>query len=135
MQVRQTLVVERRRMTRHHGRARQGPKQVEQRHRLRQNDEGKIKISQDYGLKFNPFATDVPVESLLTTPAVDSFCRRVEQHLGRQGGLPSKIRLCHPLESNWAGSIPFHAILGAFAAFVPSPVRQRSPRHGIDPTT
>jgi len=39
-----------------------------------------------YGLKFNPFATDVPVESLLTTPAVDSFCQRIEQHLVHQGG-------------------------------------------------
>ena len=39
-----------------------------------------------YGLKWNPFATDVPVESLLTTPAVDSFCRRVEHHLVSQGG-------------------------------------------------
>ena len=39
-----------------------------------------------YGLKWNPFATDVPVASLLTTPAVDSFCRRIENHLVRQGG-------------------------------------------------
>ncbi len=39
-----------------------------------------------YGLKWNPFATDVPVESLLATPAVDSFCRRIEHHLVRQGG-------------------------------------------------
>ena len=39
-----------------------------------------------YGLKWNPFATDVPVESLLTTPAVDSFCRRIEHHLVSQGG-------------------------------------------------
>ena len=39
-----------------------------------------------YGLKWNPFATDVPVDSLLTTPAVDSFCRRIEHHLVRQGG-------------------------------------------------
>ena len=39
-----------------------------------------------YGLKWNPFATDVPVESLLTTPAVDSFCRRIEGHLVGQGG-------------------------------------------------
>lgn len=36
-----------------------------------------------YGLKFNSFAADVPVESLMTTPAVDSFCRRTEQHLVR----------------------------------------------------
>ena len=39
-----------------------------------------------YGLKWNPFATDVPVGSLMATPAVDSFCRKIEQHLVRQGG-------------------------------------------------
>ena len=39
-----------------------------------------------YGLKFNPFATELPVESLMPTPAVDSFCRRVEHHLVRTGG-------------------------------------------------
>ena len=32
-----------------------------------------------YGLKFNPFTTELPVEALMPTPAVDSFCRRVEQ--------------------------------------------------------
>ena len=31
-----------------------------------------------YGLKFNPFRPDVPVEALHTTPLVDSFLRRVE---------------------------------------------------------
>ena len=31
-----------------------------------------------YGLKWNPFATNVPSDSLLATPAVDSFCRRIE---------------------------------------------------------
>jgi type II secretory pathway predicted ATPase ExeA len=31
-----------------------------------------------YGLKFNPFRPDVPVEALFTTPAVDAFLRRVE---------------------------------------------------------
>ncbi len=39
-----------------------------------------------YGLKWNPFATDLPVEGLMTTPAVESFCRRVERYLVRQGG-------------------------------------------------
>ena len=39
-----------------------------------------------YGLKWNPFATDLPVEGLMTTPAVESFCRRIEHHLVRQGG-------------------------------------------------
>jgi type II secretory pathway predicted ATPase ExeA len=31
-----------------------------------------------YGLKFNPFRPDVPTEALFTTPAVDSYLRRVE---------------------------------------------------------
>ena len=39
-----------------------------------------------YGLKWNPFATDLPVDGLMTTPAVDNFCRRIEHHLVRQGG-------------------------------------------------
>ena len=39
-----------------------------------------------YGLKWNPFATDLPVDSLMASPAVDSFCVRIEQHLVRQGG-------------------------------------------------
>ena len=39
-----------------------------------------------YGLKWNPFAPDLPVESLMATPAVNSFCLRIERHLARQGG-------------------------------------------------
>lgn len=39
-----------------------------------------------YGLKWNPFATDLPVSSLMATPAVTSFCSRIEHHLARQGG-------------------------------------------------
>ena len=39
-----------------------------------------------YGLKFNPFATELPLEALFATPAVESFCRRVEHHLVRTGG-------------------------------------------------
>jgi len=31
-----------------------------------------------YGLKFNPFRADVPIEALYITPAVDAFLRRVE---------------------------------------------------------
>src|SRR5580658_3424150 len=31
-----------------------------------------------YGLKFHPFRPDVPHEALFTTPAVDSFVRRIE---------------------------------------------------------
>jgi general secretion pathway protein A len=36
------------------------------------------KLQSLYGLKFNPFRPDVPVEALYTTPAVDSFIRRLE---------------------------------------------------------
>ena len=36
------------------------------------------KLQSLYGLKFNPFRPDVPIEALHVTPAVDSFMRRVE---------------------------------------------------------
>ena len=39
-----------------------------------------------YGLKWNPFATELPVDSLMANAAVDSFCHRIERHLVRQGG-------------------------------------------------
>ena len=39
-----------------------------------------------YGLKWNPFATDLPVDSLMATPAIASFCLRIERHLVGQGG-------------------------------------------------
>jgi general secretion pathway protein A len=38
-----------------------------------------------HGLKWNPFAPDVPVEALHVTPGIESFCWRVEQ-LVREGG-------------------------------------------------
>lgn len=38
-----------------------------------------------YGLKWNPFAPDVPVSALLTSPKIDTFCWRVES-LTREGG-------------------------------------------------
>ena len=38
-----------------------------------------------YGLKFNPFRSDVPTEALHVTPAVDSFLRRVELGLVEGG--------------------------------------------------
>jgi general secretion pathway protein A len=36
------------------------------------------KLHAQFGLKFHPFRPDVPIEALYTTPAVDSFLRRVE---------------------------------------------------------
>jgi len=36
------------------------------------------KLQSLYGLKFNPFRPDVPVEALYTSPQVDAFLRRVE---------------------------------------------------------
>ncbi len=38
-----------------------------------------------YGLKWNPFAPEVPTEALRLTPAVESLCWRVE-HLAGEGG-------------------------------------------------
>jgi general secretion pathway protein A len=38
-----------------------------------------------YGLKWNPFAPDVPVEALHVTPRTNSFCWRVEQLAGEGG--------------------------------------------------
>ena len=42
-----------------------------------------------YGLKWNPFAPDVPVEALHVTPRIQSFCWRVEQ-LASEGVEPEK---------------------------------------------
>jgi type II secretory pathway predicted ATPase ExeA len=39
-----------------------------------------------YGLKWNPFAAEVPLEALLTPPKVEAFCWRIEQSLVREGG-------------------------------------------------
>jgi hypothetical protein len=38
-----------------------------------------------YGLKFGPFAPDIPTEALQTTPRIESFCWRVEQLAGEGG--------------------------------------------------
>ena len=38
-----------------------------------------------YGLKWNPFAPDVPVEALHVTPRIASFCWRVQQLVGEGG--------------------------------------------------
>lgn len=38
-----------------------------------------------YGLKWNPFAPDVPVEALYATKRIESFCWRVEQLAGEGG--------------------------------------------------
>ena len=39
-----------------------------------------------YGLKWNPFAPEVPLEALLATPKVEAFCWRIEQSHVREGG-------------------------------------------------
>jgi len=38
-----------------------------------------------YGLKWNPFAPDVPAEALRVTPQIESFCWRVELLAGEGG--------------------------------------------------
>lgn len=39
-----------------------------------------------YGLKWNPFTPEVPIEALLVTPKVEDFCWRIENALVREGG-------------------------------------------------
>ena len=39
-----------------------------------------------YGLKWNPFSPELPIEALHVTSQVESFCWRVEQGLVREGG-------------------------------------------------
>ena len=39
-----------------------------------------------YGLKWNPFSPELPIEALHATAKVESFCWRVEQGLTREGG-------------------------------------------------
>ena len=38
-----------------------------------------------YGLKWNPFAPDVPVEALHVTRRIESFCWRIQQLIGEGG--------------------------------------------------
>lgn len=39
-----------------------------------------------YGLKFNPFTPELPLEAIHVPPRVDNFCWRIEQTLAREGG-------------------------------------------------
>ena len=39
-----------------------------------------------YGLKFNPFTPDVPIEALHLTSKVEDFSWRIEQGLAHEGG-------------------------------------------------
>jgi general secretion pathway protein A len=39
-----------------------------------------------YGLKWNPFSPELPVEALHVTPEVEAFCWRIEQGLIQEGG-------------------------------------------------
>lgn len=48
------------------------------------------KLLQLYGLKWNPFLADVPIEALVSTPRIQSFAWRIE-HLAREGGFATAI--------------------------------------------
>lgn len=39
-----------------------------------------------YGLKWNPFSPELPLEALFITPKLENFCWRIEQALVREGG-------------------------------------------------
>lgn len=44
------------------------------------------KLLQLYGLKFNPFAPEIPTEALRRTPAMESFLWKLEHALAQEGG-------------------------------------------------
>jgi len=44
-----------------------------------------VKLLSLYGLKWNPFSADVPVEALWSFPKLEHFCWRMENHV-REGG-------------------------------------------------
>jgi len=44
-----------------------------------------VKLLSLYGLKWNPFSADVPVEALWSLPKLEHFCWRMESHV-REGG-------------------------------------------------
>lgn len=43
-------------------------------------------IRSQFGLKFNPFGLELPLEALLMTPRVEDFCWRIEHGLVNEGG-------------------------------------------------
>ena len=45
----------------------------------------KKKLLSLYSLKFNPFSPEVPTSALWSTPAIDSFCWRIEHQIGEGG--------------------------------------------------
>ena len=45
-----------------------------------------------YGLKWNPFASEVPPDALLTTPKIEAFCWRIEHAQVRYSGLFQNMR-------------------------------------------
>lgn len=44
------------------------------------------KLRAQFGLKFNPFGSELPIDALLMTPRVDDFCWRIEHGLVSEGG-------------------------------------------------
>ncbi len=43
-------------------------------------------LSALYGLKFNPFTPEIPLEALYVPPRVENFCWRIENAFAREGG-------------------------------------------------
>lgn len=70
------------------------------------------KLQALHGLKWNPFAPEVPTEALLVTPAIDNFCYRVENlaldgGFGLISGMPGTGKSAHfRLLSERLGKIP-----------------------------
>lgn len=46
----------------------------------------KTKLTAIYGLKYNPFLPDVPIEAIHTHMGLENFCWKIEHHFIRDGG-------------------------------------------------
>lgn len=44
------------------------------------------KLRSTFGIKFNPFGSELPIEALRITPKVEDFCWRIEHGLASEGG-------------------------------------------------
>ncbi len=46
----------------------------------------KTKLTALYGLKYNPFSPDIPINAIHSYPGLSNFCERIEKSLLREGG-------------------------------------------------
>ena len=73
-----------------------------------------------YGLKWNPFSPELPLEAIYVAPRIENFCWRIENALVREGGFAmvhgepgtgksvvmrvlDQFKIAEPLAQRWDG--------------------------------